>query len=972
MRLALSTAALLVSLVLVASGQQAQPTDWDGPLCRPVDRENVYEFVRAPTVAKIGPDRYAISFAVKARCDVAVAVEEPSGRIVRHIVYGVLGPNAPAPLQKDALEQTLHWDGKDELGKYVKNPEQCRVRVSLGLNPTFDRIIGWHPKDTSSRRRLRAIVADADGVYVLECLSQGNNQLRKYDHDGNYRETIYPWNPDRLDRIVIPKRTLPDARIWRDQAPPAGSRFVPLMIGYGATAPFGQVDDATCLAVSAGKLAAFTQGGIHDVRRLLRLRTDGTTGGQPIEGGIFTGSSPAKGNPSFAGQGHIALSPDGQWVYVTGQGRNPQGFGNRRDMRREKPPYTWNAVFRFAWDEQGVVIEGRDSFLGEVSRDAKTCGAGSDNEHFDAPQGLACDAAGRLYVADHNNHRLQVFSPEGRYLKTIPLKEPQEIALHPKTGAIYVLCFRRNEFQGVNDKDTVTLVKLGSFDNPVEQMRQSFPVVIPGDPRVMGYPVPLLAVDGWSAETRVWLVHESGVVRLYAERAGKWELFADFEADVRRAGFVPHAMHGGHMGYLAADPVRGHLYSGRGNLRRIDPEEGKTWQFFDLGSMPRTRYGGIEETVFGWDGLMYVRNLQYIARFHPDKFVVQAPSTAGQARGQGEQVITLNAQCELPFDYGQEMFDLDRRGGEAPARLHGVIAMPWAIGGPNGYNNGIGVSARGEIVSLIENFQDFELFKMPSASNPTGYFDANEFKRLLQDNDDRFRPAQFPGRHWSHGNLVWRFSRTGQVVALDAIPGLPYSSFGIRADAAGNVICGVGYHMNVGGKAHIGGSLAKFAPKGGRLIRDFNTPIKLDNPPERPADFLTTTGGRIWAHNMFWSAPGLDQLHFVDSAGADYPCECYHCKFDADPYGRSFLPRAYGYHVAVLDTNGNRICTIGRYGNPDSPAMKLGDTDIGLGQCSYLATVSDRWLYIADDANQRIIRVKLGYQTEQHVPIAGN
>jgi hypothetical protein len=76
--------------------------------------------------------------------------------------------------------------------------------------------------------------------------------------------------------------------------------------------------------------------------------------------------------------------------------------------------------------------------------------------------------------------------------------------------------------------------------------------------------------------------------------------------------------------------------------------------------------------------------------------------------------------------------------------------------------------------------------------------------------------------------------------------------------------------------------------------------------------------------------------------------------------------------VAVLDTNGNRICEIGRYGNPDSPAMKPGDTDIGLGQCSYLATVSDRWLYIADDANQRIIRVKLGYQTEQYAPIAGN
>jgi hypothetical protein len=51
--------------------------------------------------------------------------------------------------------------------------------------------------------------------------------------------------------------------------------------------------------------------------------------------------------------------------------------------------------------------------------------------------------------------------------------------------------------------------------------------------------------------------------------------------------------------------------------------------------------------------------------------------------------------------------------------------------------------------------------------------------------------------------------------------------------------------------------------------------------------------------------------------------------------------------------------------------MKPGDTDIGFGQCSYLATVSDKWLYIADDSNMRIIRVKLGYHAEQRVAISG-
>jgi hypothetical protein len=300
------------------------------------------------------------------------------------------------------------------------------------------------------------------------------------------------------------------------------------------------------MAIAAGKIGIYTDG--HgSPRQLLRLRTDGTTGGEPIGGGLF--SPPGGAIPSFTGQSHIALSPDGKWVYVTGLGRSGAS-SNKRDMGKEKPPYTWNAVFRFGWDETGVVIDERNpvSLVGEVSRD-KTAGAGNDNEHLSAPQGLACDATGRLYVADFGNNRIQVFSSEGKYLKTIPIKEPQEISIHPKTGEIYVLCFRqRNQFGGIDNKEMITLAKFGPLDNPAELMRQTFTATFPGDPRDFGLLLPLLAVDGWSSETRVWLVTEIGVVRVYNERGKKWELFDDFEADVRRAGFTPFSMHGKKMG----------------------------------------------------------------------------------------------------------------------------------------------------------------------------------------------------------------------------------------------------------------------------------------------------------------------------------------------------------------------------------------------------------------------------------------
>ena len=703
-----------------------------------------------------------------------------------------------------------------------------------------------------------------------------------------------------------------------------------------------------------GKIGLFTQGGHGDVRRLLRLRTDGTTGGEPLVGGLFTPPNTAVG--SFAGQAHIAMSPDGKWVFVTGLGRSDRQ-GKSRDMRSERPPFTWNAVFRFGWDDTGVVVEGKDAFHGEVSRDPKKAGADNDNLHLNAPQGLACDSAGRLYVADHGNNRIQVIAPDGKYLKTIKVDEPQEIAVHAKTGEIYVLCFRRNIESGAGHKDTLTLIKFGSLDNPVERMRQTFTVVVPGDPREMGFPVPLLAVDAWAAETRVWLTHESGVVRVYAERGSKWELYDDFEADVRRDGFTPHAMHGKHHGYLIADPVRGHLYriSTRSRKTRIDPEEGKTWQWLSVGGLAHSLEQTMlwEDAAIGWNGLLHTRTLKYIARFNPDKFPATGP-------------IVLGADNEMPFDYGVERHTVNRKA-EDTAKLRGVIDVSWAMGGPNGYNNGIGVSTRGDVMILTENYTNFAELIGGRTKAVEGTLDNIE-RRGKEDLKDpnRYRPPQFPGRPGS-ANFVWRWNSKGEVLAADAVPGLPLNStFGIRMAPDGHFILGVGGHQNVDGKAHIGGSLAKFTSQNGKLFSE-SAPIKLDPLPDRAPDFFGN--GRMWAQNMFWSVPGLDQLQFIGSATGDYPCQCYHCRFDTDPYGRTFMPSAYAYHVKIVDTAGNRICEVGRFGNADKPAMKQGDTDIGFGQCSYLTTVSDKWLYIADDSNMRIIRLKLGYHAEMRVGI---
>lgn len=167
-----------------------------------VRRENVFEFAEKPKVTREG-DRVTIAFETRAFCDVTVAIESAStgsghSEIVRHIASGVLGDNAPEPFQWNSKKQTLSWDGKDDRGAYVDNRDVCFVRVSLGLKPQFERTLFWSPK-----KRIGfpypALGVAPEGVYVAE--SYEVDQVRLFDHQGNYLRTIYPFPADMIDKV---------------------------------------------------------------------------------------------------------------------------------------------------------------------------------------------------------------------------------------------------------------------------------------------------------------------------------------------------------------------------------------------------------------------------------------------------------------------------------------------------------------------------------------------------------------------------------------------------------------------------------------------------------------------------------------------------------------------------------------------------------------------------------------------------
>jgi sugar lactone lactonase YvrE len=125
-------------------------------------------------------------------------------------------------------------------------------------------------------------------------------------------------------------------------------------------------------------------------------------------------------------------------VKLTPQGRVAMVFGRKKEASDEAVPWTKitpprphvNGMFRqptdVTWDPQGNIFIS-DGYVN--SRVAKFDGngdwvkswgeKGSAPGQFDTPHSIAADAAGRIYVADRGNRRIQVFSGDGAYQRSI-------------------------------------------------------------------------------------------------------------------------------------------------------------------------------------------------------------------------------------------------------------------------------------------------------------------------------------------------------------------------------------------------------------------------------------------------------------------------------------------------------------------------------------------------------------------------
>ena len=913
-----------------------------------VKREEVFEFTAAPEITARG-NQITIAFVAKGYCDVTVAIEDASGRIVRHLASGVLGDNAPQPLKSKSLKQMLVWDGKDDRGRYIDDRTGLVVRVSLGLKPRFERSLFFSPKKRIARSNRPLVAATSDGVFVFE--GEGLDHLRKFDHAGNYVETIYPFAADKLKSV----KGLKTAKF------PQSGRILPLKHGLvqatlltsGRNTQHGTSSKYQCaastMAIVGNRIALASD-------RLNRLAADGTSGGLNLEGPATAVTIVYRSQEVVVDPRSAALSPDGRWLYTTGYMFHPQ---------YPRPRHWLPCVMRLEFATGGKL----ELFAGSQKLD----GVGSDASRFKTPTSVACDAKGRVYVADYMNDRIQVFTADGKLTQSIAVKKPAEIAVHQRTGEVYVGSWMLlNRFSQPSDVKVPVIIRLASVDAPAPHRPVVLPLPLEGHhPKVFmnknagmqhGF-----ALDSWTDPPTIWLIPgaagavskllmvrgkmntsaEQACIRLLVERDGKLEVKQDFGKEVVKS--VVRAKPPIHSRQkLFVNPANGNLYVFEGqagvaksslDLLEIDPRTGSIREFplpFDA-----------EDVAFDNDGLIYLRTDNIVGRYLPDSW------------------------REVPFDYGEERksvgFSSSRDGRRA--NLVGALVLPAQRPGCF-HQGGMSVSPAGSLVVSCYN-----------QSKPA---DRRGEMREIQDAakitaGKTYTPRMFPGRKRWNEVHVW--DKHGQLLFEDAVPGATMMD-GVAIDKDHSIYLLATPNRVLGKEPYFLGraeTLIKTRPLRAKLTsgkRGLSVP--LEPKPDRQPDLARSPDGPMWINGHEWLYGGVGFGGFNVGKGGG-GCACWHARFALDDFGRSFAPEVDHFTVAVLDTAGNLILRIGQYGNVDDgiPLVKdgtiqprsIGGDELALFHAAYVATHTDRRLFIADAGNARIASVKLDYHTTKVVRV---
>ncbi len=378
-------------------------------------------FAKKPRSTRAGR-KVRIEFTADRETDVAVAIIDAKGKVVRHLAAGVLCVKAPAPL-KPGLSQTLEWDGKDDLGRPALSSSKgpFKARVSLGLRPAFDGFIGFDPasynplraEPTPPRYPVRALATGPKGelfvFYACAAMDSWSvaTSCAVFSRDGKYLRTIVPYPASLgeeklkgLKRLELEDGLKVPFVHHKDKFHGGGT------VGRGRSLlPLnGEAKEGNnrtglhrAVATRDGRVAFLAAPFAPPHREPRGVFVIGADGGAPVGGVIRTIF------PKGVLSADLALSPDEKTLYASVAGTKAP-----KDL-----------IYKFGWKDE---------------KPSEFTAKGLSN-----PRGLAVDKDGNVYVADRGNDRVAIFKADGLLLGELKVIKPERVEVHPRSGALYVL-----------------------------------------------------------------------------------------------------------------------------------------------------------------------------------------------------------------------------------------------------------------------------------------------------------------------------------------------------------------------------------------------------------------------------------------------------------------------------------------------------------------------------------------------------
>jgi len=826
------------------------------------------QFTKKPTAVKV-EGKVHVSFAVDRETDAAVFIEDSGGKIVRHLVAGVLGRNAPEPL-KPGLSQRVFWDGKADYGKPA-GPGPFTARVALGLGAKFGGVVADERQNFGYS--IKGLVVGKGGeLYVLSAIGAnvpnwGSEQLVALDREGKYRRTIMPFPAD-----IDPKKLGSVPTITLDgQLSPLVHRIASRNFYPGFTASrktgLGITADGVIVSMSGGYWGAY---GIF----VNAVKRDSSIPWRDFQGPELTGKrNPALSRPS------VCVSSDGKWAYVSGYEKTP-------------------AVHR-------ISLPGRDKievFFGDLEA------AGGDDSHLGGmPRGLALDGKGNLLVADPKNNRVLVVSEKSaKVVGKLAVGSPDCVAADPKAGCVYVT--------RILDKWMVELVKFRGVSEPKPVATMSF------KPEADRSQYWVMALDAEAPTPIVWMGGDGGSLLRITEAGGKFTSTKVNSGKYGRAAFVD----------LQVDRWREdkEVYTRAAQSRWIRFNE---------------KTGRIDPISFH----VISKGLCILPGPDGNIYGTEWPAGLFKWSRDGKPIAWTRPEPGAK--------DFNRTYRPRPHSSFVPVCMGFMM-----HAHGIRHDGHHFIFSRL----------------PTGPYRGT---KALHEYDDSGKRIGGPIIWKASDNVLGpRFDQAGNIYVAEQVK--PAGEFCPREfkGVVGEVKLGTKYSKSKGTPKgailSMYGSILKFSPKGGmidhhpsgtdrgrKVVQPFAGKPRLD-PSLKTVDASWHYGDDYqWSRSAkvtgaMWMKLGISHIPL-------FYCNCENTRFDVDEFGRVWYPDLARFRVCVLDTNGNELTSFGRYGNADAP-VEPGQKEIPLAWLIGVG-VSDKYAYMGDSINRRLLRAKLTYAAEE-------